>query len=298
MDFGSWFDNYKEPEPNGKTIVFDVAKVKDGERLAIENDVIAIEDDLPGKIGGLFTNVYKVTDEFLKKLSTERFVSVASGGTVDIGAYILSLYVYPFKLDDKFINPDMTPARIGTFLTSEKTNRLKTNIMEVDIGKINIPHKYNNVYDYINTVCYVNIPYVDKIEIEPNYCIGHTVSIKFIVDLFTGESTLNIYSTFNNSIIHTEQFKLGYDIPITQVKTVLNQYTTPLFNKLDTSFIEVIRNIPYDVDTKFGKDTVDYGRLGDYKGYIEVENVLLNVPCTENEKEQIKNILKSGINIK
>jgi len=66
-------------------------------------------------------------------------------------------------------------------------------------------------------------------------------------------------------------------------------------NIIDTAFIEIVRNIPYDTVNIFGKETIDYGVIGDYHGFIKCQNVMLETSATNEEKEEIASLLKGGI---
>lgn len=274
----------------------------DGDKIKIGAN--AVQDVLPEKIGGGFTNIYLVDDIILNQLSKKRFykVDTSGGGSADIdfGQFITRLYVLPFDIEQDIISEEPSHILLGTNDTGIQAHHILNNMITLNLGTISIPEKYYNVYDYVNTRCYLNVPYSDKIELDTSYIINNDISLEYIIDLFTGDGTLNVISTFNNNLIHTEVVKLGYDIPFIQKQSgsVISEYTTPIQNKITNSFIEVVRNIPYNVDTKFGKPSIDYGTLIDYTGYIEVDNIELNTVATNNEKNQIINLLQNGVIIK
>lgn len=258
----------------------------------------------PPDIGdlGTFANIYKVSEEELKELSKVRFVSISEGNVtnIDYGKYINSIYYLPFELDPEIV----TPTKSNNIILGEYNSKIPAHgILKpkslFNMGTITINEKYNNVYDYKNTECTLYLPFNDPIKLNTEYCINQTLTINYVVDFYSGDTTVNIYSTLTNNLIYSSIVNVSQHIPfLTSDVSVVDKRTPQLNNTITTPFIEVTRNIPYNVNSLFGKPVIDYAQLNSFTGYIEVENIILNVNCTENEKEQIKNILTSGINIK
>ena len=258
----------------------------------------------PPDIGdlGTFANIYKVSEEELKELSKVRFVSISEGNVtnIDYGKYINSIYYLPFELDPEIV----TPTKSNNIILGEYNSNITVHAILkpkalFDMGSITINEKYNNVYDYKNTECILYLPFNDPINLNTEYCINQTLTINYVVDFYSGDTTVNIYSTLTNNLIYSSIVNVSQHIPfLTSDVSVVDKRNPQLNNTINTPFIEVTRNIPYNVNSLFGKPVIDFAQLNSFTGYIEVENVILNVNCTENEKEQIKNILTSGINIK
>ena len=266
---------------------------------------LGAKEETPEIVGelGSFVNIYKVTGDDLKELSKVRFVKI-SGTTgvesVDYGKYINSIYYLPFELDPEVVTPTKsTNIILGELDTDIVVHGILKPKVMFNMGSITINEKYNNVYDYKNTECILYLPFNDPINLNTEYCINQTITINYIVDFYSGDTTVNIYSTLTNNLIYSTIVNVSQHIPfLTSDVSIIDKRNPQLNNTVSTPFIEVTRNIPYNVNSLFGKPVIDYGQLNSFTGYVEVENVILNVNCTENEKEQIKNILTSGINIK
>lgn len=242
-----------------------------------------------------FVRIYNPSEFDLTALSKIRF-EVEDENIIDLGTFILALYKLPFAIPETELETGSNIV-LGNIDTELKTTKVLTYNLRVDMGVIIVPEKYGNVYDYISTQCILHIPYFDKVYLSTEYVIGHEISIEYIIDLYTGNITANIYSTFINGIVQTLNGIIAYNIPfIQQSNNMVSNYVSNVNkNVIEKAFIEVVRNVPYNVDTVFGKPTVDYGKLSDYKGYIEVSEIVLNTTATADEKTEIIKLLNEGV---
>ena len=216
-----------------------------------------------------------------------------------MGQYITALFKIPFEIPTDLITDEKRNIVLGKFDTNVSANGLTTYNMVVDIGVITVPEKYENVYDYIDTECILNLPYFDKVYLSNEFVIGQTVRIEYIIDLYSGNATCNIYSSFTGGIVESTNGVICCNIPFVQKtnNSVVGLISNINKNIIDTAYIEVIRNKPYNVETVFGAETIDFGVIGDYTGYIEVSDVVLNSNATNEEKNEITNLLKEGVTI-
>ena len=239
-----------------------------------------------------FCHLYKVTDKDLSELAKSRFAN-----DFDYGTYITSLYQIPFPIDDTLVSEDISNIILGNYDTGVSVSRFNDYKAEIDGGKITVAEKYQNVYDYLNTECILHLPYFNKMFLNTEYVINQTLTIKYIIDLYTGNVTCNIYSSFINDIIESQTQQIAINIPFIQKQNnnVIGTLSNINKNIIDTAFIEIVRNIPYDNENIFGKETIDYGVIGDYHGFIKCQNVMLETSATNEEKEEIVSLLKGGI---
>lgn len=242
-----------------------------------------------------FANLYRINSSKLTELSKTRFYN-SKGQIIDYGSFITQLYTLPFELDESMI-ADTGNIQLGNYDTGVKTDILTRYIYIYSFGSITVPEKYHNVYDYKDTSCILHLPYCDNITIETEYVVNHTITINYKVDLYSGKCTVNIYSDFINNVVKSKTFTIGSKIPFVQVQnnTTVGNIETVLDNDVFTPFIEVVRNIPYNVNSIFGNETVDFGILENYKGYLKVSDVILNINATNEDKNEIENLLKSGV---
>lgn len=245
-----------------------------------------------------FVNLYNVTNTELKALSKARFVN-NEGTTVDYGEFITQLYVLPFEIDSGLIG-EKDNIILGNYDSNVKSTLICDSKLYIDGGIITVPNKYNNVYDYLNTTCTLRLPYFNPIIIDVDNVIDKTLTIQFIVDLYSGNCTATITSSFTGEIIYSETTNIVTQIPFIQKQnnSIVNQLSNVNENLIDTPFIEIVRNIPYYANDIFGKATIVFDTIGSVTGYCEISDIQLITTATNEEKEEIESILKDGIFIK
>ena len=265
--------------------------ISDGYNYTLNDEYIAVKK--VEKIGE-FTRLYNPVESELTQLAKVRFQN-----DVDMGQYITALFKIPFEIPTDLITEEKRNIVLGTLNTNVTANGLTTYNMVVDVGTITVPEKYENVYDYIDTECVLHLPYFDKIYLSNEFVIGQTLRIEYIIDLYSGNATCNIYSSFTGGIVESTNGVISCNIPFVQKtnNSVVGLISNINKNIIDTAYIEVIRNKPYNVETVFGAETIDFGVIGDYTGYIEVSDVVLNSSATNEEKNEITDLLKEGVTI-
>ena len=241
-----------------------------------------------------FVHLYKTNDNELSALAKARFKDV-SGNTVDYGQYISALYRIPIDLSN--ITGDTSNIMLGQYDSMVASTLLNQYLVDIDGGTINIPEKFNNAYDYLNTECILHLPFLDEINLPPHYVVNQTINIKYKLDLYSGTLTASIYSSYLNSIVANTSGVIVTNIPFIQKQTdnVVNSLTSVFTNLIPTAFMEVTRNIPYDNVNIYGKECVDFDMIGNKTGYLKCDNVSLVTKATKNEKDEIMSLLKDGI---
>ena len=245
---------------------------------------------------GTFTNLYKTNQTELTELSKVRFYEEL-GQITDYGQFIVSLYVLPFDIPSDILG-DTSTILLGNFDSGVESTLISTYSFDIDGGEIEVPLKYNNIYDFINTECILHLPFLDKVYLNTEYVIGQKLTITFTIELYSGTLTANIKSSFNNEIVASVQGLIGMNIPFIQKSNgnVINSISNVYKNKINRCFIEVNRNIPYTKNNNvFGGSVVEYGKIGDYTGYVECDKIVLETNATKQEQEEIKNLLRDGV---
>lgn len=250
-----------------------------------------------------FVNVYKANQETLDTLSRERwYQNIDRTEVYDFGQYIYALYSVPMRLPERLIGNDRVPVNLATVNTTSTALPILANRVIFDLGEIHVPEEYGNVYDYVDTDSVLQVPFNRQpIAIDPNYVIGQTIKLEISLDLYSGEATLDILSSkIEYGLVQRVDIPLTHEIPFTQrrEKVIKNEIGNYVNNHIDTSFIEVVRNIPYDRNSTFGKAMIEYGRVGDYSGYLEMDDTNVVTNATSTEQEMIKAELASGVIIK
>lgn len=264
---------------------------------------IVVQPDPPPESDGVsgFNHLYMVDKIILRDISKERFVRQVGENEIDLGEYIVNVLELPFSIGDK-INGLETQITLGGRVIETKAVELLDDEIVIGLGEITIPSKYKNSYDYLNTNIYLHLPFIQKIELNVDYLINETITIQYIINLFTGDTSVIIKSTkLDGEIIHNESVKIGKNIPFINKNGYVEgelQNNIGLNNQLYNPFIEVIRNRPYELTNYFNDDIFIKTNLLNEKGFMIVKNIMLNTDATLKEQDRIISILSNGIYIK
>lgn len=245
-----------------------------------------------------FCNLYKVNNDILNKISKERFVTV-SGVVTDYGQYIYNLYSTPFIIPDSMI-PENQPIQLGNLTSSTHAPVINGYTYKVSLGNIIIPEVYNNSFDYVNTEVKIYTPFNNPFNIDGMYCINQTLSIYYNIDLYTGIATLEVYSSFTNELIYSSPVTVGIKMPhLIQIEagTINSSIGNLLNNGINKCYAEISRNVPCNIENNpFGSECMELVTLKCNMGYIEIQDIILNIPhITPNELDEIKSLLNNGV---
>lgn len=247
-----------------------------------------------------FNNVYVVDKSILVDLASERFELYIGDGKseyVDLGEYIINVLQLPFKIDDSLILEE-GKINLGHAKLETLAPKLSTDRIVLDLGSITIPIIHNNSFDYLNSEIVLHLPFTDPIDLDIGLVMGEAIHIIYIVDLYTGDTTINI-STTKNQIIKSQQTKIGREIPFMKSKSSdimsNNQTSSGIDNGVDNAFIELNRFNPFIENDFFNELIKEYGILSTFTGSITVDEINLETTATLVEKNNILNILTNGV---
>lgn len=247
---------------------------------------------------GTFANIYLVNDDILTALSKERFHPVGDQFT-DFGQFIYNLYETPFIIPSDVQYTD-TNILMGNMVANTVATPISKYLLTYSLGKIIIPEKYKNSFDYTNVGCKLYTPFSNAIDIDVMYVMGCTISIDYLVDLYSGVATIQISSTFTNEVIKTINSNVSNKIPFLiqwQQGTNVGTITDVNNSIINTCYLEISRNIPCNIENNpFGSECMELSPLAVGMGYVELQDIILNIPkITPNELQEIKALLNSGI---
>lgn len=246
-------------------------------------------------------NIYIVDREIMKAVNYERFGQVMSDGTViDFGKYILGLIEIPTEIpEDYLLNENFI--QLGDRTLTVKATELTSDIIAVDMGIIQVPETYGDFRDYQNTVCNLHLPYSSSIVVEPEYIIGQTLRVEYLLDVYNGKATINLYSSsVGEESFYTQSADLGISIPFAAFADKTPYLNNPSIkvggdNRLTSAYVEVMRNESPLSDKFFSIPVVDEGIIGEQSGYIEVDKVSLKFVALGSEMRDIETALNDGI---
>lgn len=238
---------------------------------AVEGGEEPEEPEDPDLIDTL-TAVYHPTIDEVKSLANEKYVSGMEN--VPIRNYIYNLYTLPFDVSE--LDGEKQNIKLGGGTLITESNILTKSILNVLVAEIPVPAKYNNAYDYIKTTCTLYLPYIDSIELDVERVIDKTITVEYVIDLYEGVATCNVYS--EDELLTSKLNEIGRKIPFyqkTEVSSETPQIGKVLNNSVKVPFIEVVRNIPYNNIGEYGYNIVEYTELNEVNGYVEVQKINL-----------------------
>lgn len=247
---------------------------------------------------GGYVNIYKTNAKEITALSKEIILNTSGSSLslLDSTAYIKAYYRIPFNISANNLQPNVN-FRLANTKSTTTTTQVTSDTLTFAIGNIKVPEKYNNTFDYQNTTCVLYLPFVDSIKLVPTDVINKTLTVNYIMDMYTGNVTVNVINS-NHDTIYSKDFKLSTDLPFLQVNNlnqtgkIVNTYN----NAINQAYLLVTRNIP--VKQQFGYPTKEQGQLKNYHGYIECSDIQLNSLADSDDLNIIKGLLQKGVFIK
>lgn len=240
-----------------------------------------------------FTNLYLTNSVELGSLSLERFIVSTDNNNYeyyDYGSNILNLIKIPFSVDE-LINRKSN-IKLGKYESKTESTLLSDYILNVDIGTIKVPYKYNDFRDFTNTKTKLYLPYIESIELDNEYVIDKEINITYRIDLYSGQ--VNVILKNENTFL-TKTTTISQEIPFIQLPSGSTNNTIKILldNDIRNAYIEVIRNEV--IINEFGSTTNETGQLSNYHGYTEIDKTILYTKAPYNEQNEIKQLLQQGV---
>ena len=95
-----------------------------------------------------YLNIYKITNDIYYMLMGH--MTIDDPLTPIDNSYISNLYTIPFNIDN-IVQSEKSPIVYGKNESKVEAYPINKDKIRVELGQIQIPSKYNNAYDYINT---------------------------------------------------------------------------------------------------------------------------------------------------
>lgn len=259
----------------------------------------AVKAEIVETTGG-FTNIYKADYTNLLKFSNEVIIKTVGGSsgslqTYDVTPYINNLILLPFNVP----SGEKSNIVAGNEIFKTQLSTVDDNYLHVDLGKITVPESYKNGYDYYNVKTRLMLPYTNMIELDPVHVINQTISIKYIINVINGDTTINLLN--GDDLFYSEQVNLGSEVPFISSANkgtqyaVINRLKTVFRNSINQAYIIIEQPTPILNSDYY--PTNEKGTLKGYNGNVKC-NLLNNININANELNSLQNILNNGVNIK
>lgn len=241
--------------------------------------------------------VYGVTDDNMKALlqSDNRFQirsytfeSTTDFEQIDLTSHIVKLYKPFFQIDFENTNVNIIINGFATNVVATEKNDI---VVTYETENVKLLGFYENVLDNDCDII-IHFPFYNNYSLDSKF-INHNIKFRFILDCSNNNMLIEIY--IDDIVIDTINSNFGYEIPILngQVNStsILNSYS---FNSNSSS---IIIDILYKeiASNKITTNKID--TIKNYSGFIQCDFIDFNFELTENEQNELKQLLQNGIYI-
>lgn len=168
--------------------------------------------DLSAEVYNIGTTIGAASD-IIKEMLEKLFLK--DGDPMDL---IVSLMFFPFNpAKILIVPPDVEEIMFGAFPTGINAQRWDRELCIIDMGSASLfPHMGDTIDDFRNyapyTTAELQLPYIGNVDIDPHIFLGHTISVKYVVDLATGAVQALIYR--DQLVIDQASGQIGTFIPV------------------------------------------------------------------------------------
>ena len=265
-------------------------------RLSIGGDIADTTPLKPETTTAKTQRVYMVDDNGLSELTkqAENYYKGGVNTNYDFTEFINQLYYLPFTVDENLSNPT-NKIDTGLWSLNAPAREMKDNVLNIDLGTINVIPENDNGFDYNIESIKLYLPLVLPIQIDFQDCYKKPISINYKINLLTGSATINIssndkiISTFNQNVqTNLQMFSIYNNKDFGSLNNSIN-------NGLLTPYIKV--NYYKPVENLVSYETLEHNNLSNYTNFVKTRNA--SVSCgTQQEQQEIETLLNGGIYIK
>lgn len=240
--------------------------------------------------------VYMVDDKGLTELTkqAENYYKGGVNDNYDFTEFINQLYYLPFTVDENLSDPT-NKINTGLWELNAPAREMKDNVLNIDLGTINVIPENDNGFDYNIESIKLFLPLVLPIQIDFQDCYKKLISINYKINLLTGSATINVLSndklisTFNQNVqTNLQMFSIYNNKDFGSLNNSIN-------NELLTPYVKV--NYYKPVENLVSYETLEHNELSSYTNFVKTRNA--SVSCgTQEEQQEIENLLNGGIYIK
>lgn len=265
-------------------------------RLSIDGDIADTTPLKPETTTAKTQRVYMVDDKGLTELTkqAENYYKGGANANYDFTEFINQLYYLPFTVDEN-LSTSTNKLSTGLWELDAPAREMKDNVLNIDLGTINVIPENNNGFDYNIESIKLYLPLVLPIQIDFQDCYKKPISINYKINLLTGNATINIssndkiISTFNQNVqTNLQMFSIYNNKDFGSLNNSIN-------NEILTPYIKV--NYYKPVDNLVSYETLEHNNLSSYTNFVKTRNA--SVTCgTQQEQQEIETLLNGGIYIR
>lgn len=241
-----------------------------------------------------YAHYYAITNTELHQFSKEHIWNFTGGDTetsYDVSKYIDNLIELPFAYDTTSL-PTSTIA-VGRVATATTSHELKDRFYTIDFGKIVVPAKYKNGYDYQIRTCKLYLPFAPAVSIDIANAMEQTIHIVYKIDMSNGNATITLDN--NDNPFNTININLADQLPFlnTLQNTVIKDGSHQIYNGIRNPYLVITRQQPI-LNADF-YPTNEVGKVTSYQGRLKA-TMLDNSGITDSvDFAELQNLLNEGV---
>ena len=241
-----------------------------------------------------YAHYYAITNTELHQFSKEHIWNYTGGDTetsYDVSKYIDNLIELPFGYD----TTDLPTSKIavGRVATATTTHELKDRFHTIDFGKITVPAKYKNGYDYQIRTCKLYLPFAPAVSIDIANAMEQTIHIVYKIDMSTGNATITLDN--NGNPFNTININLADQLPFlnTLQNTVIKDGSHQIYNGIRSPYLVITRQQPI-LDSDF-YPTKEVGKITSYQGRLKATMLDSSGITDSVDFADLQNLLAEGV---
>lgn len=241
-----------------------------------------------------YDHYYAITNTELHQFSKEQiwdYVGAATEADYDVSKYINNLIELPFAYDTT--NLPTSPIAVGRIATATTAHEIKDRFYTLDFGKITVPAKYKNGYDYHVRTCNLYLPFAPAVSIAIDNAMEQVIHIMYKIDISTGNATI----TLDNDGIpfNTMNVSLANSLPFlnTLQNTIIRDGQHLIYNGIRNPYLVITRNQPV-LNSEY-YPTNEQNKISNYQGRIQatlLDDTVINDPT---DLAGLQRLLSEGV---
>ena len=245
--------------------------------------------------------VYNPTYAQLEKVAKARYNTPSSGTqpstTIDLSKYIIKVY-------KTYVDFEVDKNQSDVILGSIDSNVLSDVILKhpvIDCGTVTLTEEQENVLDYSPFAkLEIYLPFIGTKELDIDVIRGKEIQLVYKVNVMSGKCLAVLQ--YNDIPLYQFDGTIGEDIPFAtntdsvDFGSIRAGSDNPLSMGTNYAYYILTTNKGYAPDKDIdGLAQYESGVIGDYRGYVRINNVELETSATDDEKKKIENLLKVGV---
>lgn len=230
--------------------------------------------------------LYKMDATTLATLATKRYIAGESATYQDTGEYILGFFNFPFAVE-KTNNENI---KLGWNATDVNVPTIEKTIYEFTVFDTIVNGIYKNAQDYAKCEITAHLPFASDLTID-NRFINTKIRIDVKIDIVTNRAIYLIYSN-NKKIANSVECEIGFSIPYMTGENLHYGDINGYFLNNQIASVTVLQSPKIDNAINNVSDVVT---INNVHGYAQFNNVKINKNIIESERQELLNILSSGV---